>query len=159
AAYEEQNPAREGEAPAAPPPSAPPKSAAPAKPGVTRESSLAWDTTAVPDGIYLIKVIASDKASNPSDPLSAEKVSEPVIVVNQPPVLFIPPAAIQSTPDKRVVVTGLCQARVTLKGAQYRVDEGDWQAIDAADGIWDSGLEQWRFTTDPLKPGDHAIQV
>src|SRR5205807_3685478 len=108
---------------------------------------------------YLLKVVASDRPSNPSEPLAAEKISRPVIVCNQPPVVFMMVQAIQYGSDHRATVTGLCQGRVTLRGAEYRIDEGEWTAIDAADGIWDSGLEQWRLATDVLTPGDHAIQV
>jgi sugar lactone lactonase YvrE len=160
AGYRQQNP---GGAPPKPEKSnaaaAAERKSPPAKPGVTRESSLAWDTTQVPDGIYLVKVVASDRPSNPGEPLSVEKVSEPIIVVNRPPLVFVLVPAVQYTPQNQAVLTGLCQARVALRGAQYRIDEGDWVAIESADGIWDSGLEQWRVVTDPLKPGEHSVQV
>jgi sugar lactone lactonase YvrE len=136
------------------------KKAAPARPGVTRESSLVWDTTQLPDGLYLVKVVATDRASNPTEPLSVEKVSEPVIVVNQPPVVFVMTSDLSYTPEKQAVVVGLSRShRISLKGAQYRVDDGDWNAIDAADGIWDSAMEPWRITTESLKPGEHTLQV
>src|SRR5262249_27147104 len=159
-AYKEQNSGDTQPKPEAKPPAKPhAEDPAPAKPGVTRDTSLAWDTSQVPDGIYLLRVVASDRPSNPSESLTAEKVSGPVIVCNQPPIVFVMVPAIQYGSDRRATVTGLCQTRVTLKGAQYRVDEGEWNAIDAADGIWDSGMEQWRLVTDPLAPGDHTLQV
>jgi hypothetical protein len=46
-----------------------------------------------------------------------------------------------------------------LQGAQYRIGEGDWTAIDADDGIWDSAFEHFRFTLDPEKPGEHVVEV
>ena len=78
----------------------------------------------MPDGIYLVKVVASDRPSNPNEPLAAEKISAPIIICNQPPVVFVMVPAIQYSSDHRATVTGLCQGRVTLKGAEYRIDDG-----------------------------------
>ena len=66
---------------------------------------------------------------------------------------------VQGVVEKKATIAGLCQSRVSLKGAQYRIDVGEWTAIDAMDGIVDSGMEQWQITTDPLKPGEHALEV
>ena len=42
-----------------------------------KDTSFSWDTTEVPDGTYQLRVIASDKPSNPADALTAQAISSP----------------------------------------------------------------------------------
>ena len=47
-----------------------------------------WDTTAMPDGAYYLKIVASDAPSNPAgEELTAERESERFVVVNTPPAI------------------------------------------------------------------------
>ncbi|MDO8682878.1 MAG: hypothetical protein Q7N50_05285, partial [Armatimonadota bacterium] len=49
---------------------------------------------------------------------------------------------------------------VGITHTQYRVDSGDWLAVAADDGIFDSGMEQFSLTTQPILPkGEHVIEV
>ncbi|MBI3909797.1 MAG: hypothetical protein HY320_02550, partial [Armatimonadetes bacterium] len=164
--YRQENPEKDqppkggaGEAPKPEPKSADEKPKPETPGGPTKDTSLKWDTTSVPDGIYLIKVVASDRIANPGEPLSEEKVSEPVIVTNTKPETFIFASGAQTDAERRVSVQGFAQARVSIKGAQFRVDTGDWQALDPEDGIWDGSLEPWRLTYGPLSPGAHVLEV
>lgn len=153
----QENPPADPAKPAAP--AAPAAAAKPAKaPGSTRQASLAWNTAEVPDGIYLLRVTASDRASNPGEPLADVKVSEPFIVSNTPPQVFVTESSV-AVGEKEAVVNGFASGRVSLKGAQYRVDGGDWLAIDAQDGIWDSANEHFRFGFPRPSAGDHELEV
>ena len=50
------------------------------------EPTYAWDTSAVPDGTYRVRVTASDRLSNaPADALSRDRVSDPFLVDHQAP--------------------------------------------------------------------------
>jgi outer membrane protein assembly factor BamB len=129
------------------------------KAGTTRESSLHWDTTQVPDGSYLIKVVVTDAASNPQDPLSAEVVSDPVVVANQPPQLVCFTHAIRTGADRKALVAGIAEGQVPLQGAEYRIDGGDWTALAPSDGIWDGRFEPWSLTTSTLAPGQHQLEL
>src|SRR5439155_22110923 len=73
--YLKENPAEKEPAAATPKPAATP--AATSTAGVTRQATYSWDTRGVPDGIYLLRIVASDKPSNPGEPLSDVKVTEP----------------------------------------------------------------------------------
>ena len=42
---------------------------------------------------------------------------------------------------------------------QYRVDGGDWLPLTAEDGAFDRPTERWTFTTAPLSPGQHVLDV
>lgn len=148
----------EGPKPAtpAPAPAAPARNGKAA--GSTRQASLTWVTSQVPDGIYLLRVTASDRASNPSEALADVKISEPFIIANTPPQVFIPGSSVV-VGEKEAVVTGFTAGKVSLKGAQYRVDDGDWIAVDARDGIWDSANEHFRFTFPRPAPGERQLDL
>ena len=127
--------------------------------GSTRAGSIKWDTTQVPDGRYLLRVVATDRASNPTEPLFVQKIGEPFIVVNTPPMVFVFERGAEIHANRRAELTGFSTAEVSLAGAQFRVDEGDWFAIDADDGIWDGALESFKILTDPLEPGEHTVET
>jgi sugar lactone lactonase YvrE len=146
-------------APAAPRPAAPVPASLSRTPGVTRQATYAWDTTQVPDGIYVLRVVATDRASNPGEPLSDTKISEPFIVSNTPPQLFVFERGITVDSSRNASVLGFVTGRVTLKGAQYRVGTGEWLAIDPEDGIWDSAFEHFRFSAAAAGSGEQTVEV
>jgi sugar lactone lactonase YvrE len=128
--------------------------------GVTRQATISWDTKTVPDGIYILRIVASDKASNPGEPLSDTRTSEPFIISNTPPQVFLFEKGITvDAASKTVTVTGFTSGRVALKGAQYRVGDGDWTAIEPEDGIWDSAFEHFRFTIPTTNSGEQTLEV
>jgi len=129
-------------------------------PGPTKDTSYSWDTKTVKDGVYVLKVIVSDKTSNAVGALTAEKLSEPVVVVNKPPKVVVFKKAIVVQPDKSVKLDGLAwQGLASITNAQYRVGNGDWMAVAASDGLFDSGLETFALTTSPLQTGERFIEV
>jgi sugar lactone lactonase YvrE len=158
-AYLKENPETASSGPSQPEKS--PASGAPASrpSGTTREASFKWDTKQVPDGIYILRVVASDKASNPGEPLSDVAVTEPFIVSNTAPQLFVFERGIVADELKNAPVTGFVAGRVSIKGAQYRVDDGDWTAIEPDDGIWDSAFEHFRFNISGTPSGEHTVEV
>ncbi len=51
-----------------------------------KERYISWDTSAFPDGEYVLRVTASDSPSNPpAQALSASLVSDPFLIDNTPP--------------------------------------------------------------------------
>jgi hypothetical protein len=120
---------------------------------------VAWDTQRVPDGTYRLKIVATDQASNPGAPRTAETVSEPIRVVNRAPWLHLFKQSVQVSAERKVTLDGLAQNGAPLQGAQYRIDSSEWTALEPADGIWDSSFELWTVTTAPLRPGTRTIEV
>lgn len=127
--------------------------------GTTREATFKWDTSQVPDGIYVLRITATDKASNPGEPLADMKITEPFIVANTPPQVFVFERGITVDAQKQASVVGFSSGRVTLKGAQYRVGDGDWSAIEPEDGIWDSAAEHFRFVIPAQPSGEKTLEV
>lgn len=140
-------------------PKASEKAGGPATNGITRNAQVNWDTKALEDGLYLLRVVATDKASNPAEPLTAVAVSEPFIVSNEAPQLFVFERGIEVDAAKSAAITGFSAGRVSLKGAQYRLGTGDWYAIDAEDGLWDSAFETFRFSVPGCPSGDQTLEV
>jgi outer membrane protein assembly factor BamB len=121
-----------------------------------------WDSTALPDGAYYLKIVATDAVSNPpAQALTAERESERFVVDNTPPVI----ENVQVDAFNRC--TGVCgdtsviikftarDATSSIERAQYSVDGGDWIIVVPAHGISDAPEEHYQFTVGfDWKPGD-----
>jgi sugar lactone lactonase YvrE len=126
----------------------------------TRAATLNLDTKTLPDGVYILKVVASDAPSNPQDAQTAEAVSEAFTVANAPPVLVLYKTALKTESNRSVVLEGAAlQPLIAVSAVQYRVDNGEWVSAVPGDGIFDSSLENFRIATEPLSPGSHTIEV
>jgi len=128
----------------------------------TRETSVPLDTTRWSDGVYQVRVIASDKPANPDGALTATEVSREFRVVNRPPLLvsFKNTLTIQNDRSVRIEGVVLHPSAALVRAVQFRVDDGkEWTAASAQDGIFDNTLEQWVLVTAPLAPGAHTVEV
>lgn len=138
----------------------PPPKPAPAAKSVGRNTSYNWDTSKVPDGKYVVKVVVTDKTSNATGWLTDEKISDPFIICNTPPTLVALQRDVKIGQDRRAVVLGIASSKLArITGVDYRVDGGDWQATRPLDGIFDSLVEEFELSTDPLEKGDRELEV
>jgi hypothetical protein len=119
------------------------------------DAVLAWDTTTVPNGRYVIRVTASDSPSNPETlALTSEKESDPFDVDNTPPtvsLILVPPATV------RAIVK---DDSSLVRKAEYSVDGGRWQEVHPVDGINDEMEETYEIPVGNLgSPGPHVLVV
>jgi hypothetical protein len=107
----------------------------------------------------MLRVSATDSASNPTDPRTTVAVSEPFIICNAPPVLrLIGKPEVRS--DGSVALHGVASQKLAaIVAVQYRVDSGDWTAATPDDGLFDSGSESFQFVTSPVSKGKHTVEV
>ncbi|UCE19651.1 MAG: hypothetical protein JSV84_04710 [Gemmatimonadota bacterium] len=121
--------------------------------------SYTWDTESVPDGRYILKVVASDSPNNPPNTaLTAEKISEPFTVDNTPPRVL----NVKATPglEKSHLISATTEDETSIiTRAEYSLDAGEWTMIFPEDEIFDSKTEMISFTTEPLKPGEHTLTI
>jgi hypothetical protein len=104
-----------------------------------------WDSQALPDGEYQIRISASDQRSNPpSLALSSEKVSEIFIVDNTPPE--VKNLAVQKSGGQWQASFEAADQLSRLKEAWYAVDADKWQLIYPADNVADQRRETFQFT-------------
>ena len=122
------------------------------------QATHAWDTEAVPDGVYELKVRASDRPDNPPPrTLTDELVSDPVTVDNSPPVVRI--VRTDAGDGKCSVESEVKDAGSNVTSARYSVDAGPWLPVLPVDQIFDAGAEKLKLTTKKLEPGEHTLVI
>jgi hypothetical protein len=127
----------------------------PLRKGLT-DAVLAWDTSTVPNGRYVLKVSASDAPGNPERlALSGDKESDPFDVDNTPPA--VQASLAQRTPLRiRVVVK---DDSSLIRKTEWAIDGGRWQEIHPTDGINDALEESYEIVPGELSPGPHVVVV
>jgi hypothetical protein len=122
------------------------------------EDFVTWDSTAMPDGTYVFRVVASDAPSNaPGKALVTEKLSEPFDVDNTPPRIEEIRTRTQSG-GIRLTFTA-SDSFSLIRDTAYAVDAGDWIPIQPADGLNDSPVEKYDLVLPHPAPGEHSIVV
>lgn len=123
-----------------------------------RESSYTFNTKALPDGRYEIKLVVSDRLYNPKGlALISEKVTKPFIIDNTPPEI------------KRIDVKRIERGRYRISfkvedklsiisSASYSINAGDWYPISPEDLIFDSPSEKFSFDIE-VQPGEWVVVV
>ncbi|UJR82557.1 hypothetical protein [Sandaracinus amylolyticus] len=113
-----------------------------------------WNTSAVPDGWYVIQVEASDELGNPASlALRSTFESEPILVDNHAPVIE-PLGASGARVTGRAVDTVGPIARL-----EYAVDGGEWLVFFPADDLLDTRDERFELDLSSLAPGSHIVAV
>jgi len=108
-----------------------------------------WDSTAMPDGAYYLKIAATDAPSNPpAEALATERESERFVVDNTPPVIESLKA--QSGKSQRNLSAEIQftarDATSSIERAQYSIDGGDWILVTPNNGISDAPEEHYEFS-------------
>jgi hypothetical protein len=106
------------------------------------EPVLTWNTSAVPDGSYVIQIEASDAPSNPSAlALTQRRESREFLVDNAAPIIALEVANIARAEVDATVV----DAASPVSRLEYSVDGGSWAEVYPVDGIADSTRESYRI--------------
>jgi sugar lactone lactonase YvrE len=105
---------------------------------------LVWDTTSVPNGSYLLRVIASDAASNsPTSALTGAMESTSFDIDNAPPQINI--SAVRRDGNRVTITFDVRDEHSSVQKADYSLDGDRWQTIYPRDGIADSRVEQFEL--------------
>ncbi len=113
------------------------------KPALT-DSILVWDTTSVPNGSYLLRVVASDAPSNsPSTALTGALESDSFDIDNSPPEVEI--TSVQRNGGRLTIAFRARDEHSSVQKADYSLDGDRWQTIYPLDGIADSRLESFEL--------------
>jgi hypothetical protein len=123
------------------------------------ESYFAFDSMQLPDGLYRVRVDATDAPSNPAAMAkTASLSSDPFLVDNTPPVVQV-----TARKSAKGVPAGIDVAVSDTVGpialAQYSVDAARWIALQPADGVNDSKSETYSATLERLSAGEHTVIV
>jgi hypothetical protein len=110
----------------------------------------------LPDGSYVVRVVASDQPSNPPDlALRGEMESRPFTIDNTPPLVTMAFDRVENR-RARVAIEAADQTS-TLTQAEVAIDTGDWRPVFPRDGIIDSKSESFSYLSGDLTPGEHVI--
>ncbi len=125
----------------------------PVKPLTPKSTKAAWKTDKLPDGLYLIKLVASDRISNPEGTEQAAfRISRPVLIDNtKPRVLGL------------VYTAGRLRGRgedshSMITRVEVAVNGGQWRLVGAEDGIFDQDKEAFSVGLG-LSRGFHSVAV
>lgn len=124
------------------------------KGGLT-EAITVWDTSSVPDGSYVMKVVAFDGQSNPVDTaLKGELESTSFDIDNTPPAVVMNGAKRDGKP---VIAFDVKDGHSAIAKVEYSLDAQRWQAAFPRDGILDSRDERFEITLDAAASGRTVV--
>jgi WD40 repeat protein len=120
------------------------------------ERYYTFDATALPDGAYRLKVVASDAPShNPGEALTFERVSDRFLIDTTPPVLSAMEAHLVN--GKIHVTLTATDSATPITHAEYSVDAGPWQYVEPVGKLSDSLTERYDFEAQ-IKPQQPGVQ-
>jgi sugar lactone lactonase YvrE len=107
-----------------------------------------WDTTSVPDGTYVIKVMASDAPSNsPAGALTAERESATFEIDNTPPTIDVRPTGQTASAANATFVVR--DSHSPIQRVEYSTSAGGWKLLYPVDGLLDAREERFELARDP----------
>jgi hypothetical protein len=122
-----------------------------------KEHYISWDSTAFPDGEYVVRVTASDAPSNPpGEALTASLETDPFLIDNTPPEI----SGLTANPAgaKLQVRMHVKDALSVLEKAELSVNGGDWMVVEPTTRLTDSTEHDYRVDID--KPtGEATVAV
>ncbi|MFN4032841.1 MAG: SpoIVB peptidase S55 domain-containing protein [Fimbriimonadales bacterium] len=145
-------------------------------------SQFVWHTKQTPDGVYLVRVMATDQPASPTDYATVYSPAVPVVVCNTPPTLRASEHSVQVS-DGVVELSGFAlqalaaaksrtnenepppasrlavQHSVSITGVQYKIGNGEWLSAEPVDGMFDSAFEGFRIRTPKLPAGEHTLII
>lgn len=125
-----------------------------------------FDSSLLPDGAYVVKVIASDAPSHsPGQALTAEKESTRFEVDTTPPRIEDLKASVEGA--KIHVTLRATDSFSPIARAEYSIDASDWQFVEPVDQISDSKTESYDFRAElgadlqhkETTPEEHVVVV
>jgi hypothetical protein len=118
---------------------------------------VVWDTSSVPNGRYVIRVVASDAASNsPATALTGALESTAFDIDNTPPVITV--TSVMRQGARLMIAFDVRDENSNVQKAEYSLDGDRWQTIYPKDGIPDSRLEQFELVLEG-ELGTHGVII
>lgn len=119
---------------------------------------LTWDTKTVPDGIYRIKITASDSVDTPEDlALKTEFTSEPITVDNTSPVISKPTVEVKSSVAN--ISFNVKDNLSAIVRCKYSINGGKWNILFPVDQINDTLKEDYSLALKLDKKGEYTITI
>ena len=129
------------------------------------KAEVEWNTEPLPDGNYLLRVIASDERANAKeDALEHTLVSSPVLVDNRKPEVGPIDVSFPSVAKGQAivgVVNGTAKDLASpITELAYSLDGGDWSPVAPKDGVFDDLEEAFTMKLpSSIASGSHTLAV
>ncbi len=122
------------------------------------QTTYTIDPTALADGKYVVRLVASDEESNPPNlQRKSELLSAPFWVDNSPPE--VTSGSQKVTGASAEVLFSVEDSTSPLRSAETSLDGQDWRDILSDDGIVDSRKETFTIKLTHLAPGEHVLAL
>ncbi len=122
-----------------------------------RDSYFAIDSTQLPDGLYRVRIEASDALSNPAGQARLTSLTgDPFLVDNTPPALQV---TARKAGKEAIIEVSASDTPGPIARAEYSVDAARWVTIAPSDGVSDSRVESYSISLPGLRPGEHTVIV
>jgi len=116
-----------------------------------------WNTASLPDGLYQLRVTASDRPGNPSgEERTAEKISAAFNVDHTPPEIVRLEVTGAGKGPLRLEATARDRGGCLLR-ASYALDGRDWRPVSPADGIFDEAEEVFSCVLPDADEGSRGL--
>jgi len=113
------------------------------KRGLT-DTIYVWDTTSVPNGTYIARIVASDAASNPPGlGLTGDLDSMPFDIDNTPPAIRI--TSVRQDQGRTLVSFEVRDDQSAIQRVDFSIDAERWRPLYPTDGICDSRREHFEL--------------
>jgi len=122
-------------------------------------TAYTWNTASFPDGLYRLKLVASDSTANPpGTERLTERVSALFRVDHTAPVITELDLARNG---KDLVLRAEAHDEGGVAAAACAVDGGDWRQIAPEDGIFDGDEERFTvtFAGAAASAGEHVVVI
>ena len=117
-----------------------------------RDTLLVWDTSSVPNGTYVLKVLASDRKANPTAvALAGELESSSFEIDNVAPTVQI--GSLRKDGTRFIVPAEIRDTDSVVTKVEYSLDAQRWQPAFPRDGILDGRVEGFDIRLDPDAQG------
>jgi hypothetical protein len=119
------------------------------------DKAYSFDASLLPDGGYVVKVVASDAPSHsPGEALTASKDSRRFEVDTTPP--RIENLSASADGDQIHVTFRAMDGFSPVKRAEYSVDAGDWKYVEPVGQLSDAKIENYDFKATPEATKDSS---
>ena len=119
------------------------------------DKAYSFDASLLPDGGYVVKVVASDAPSHsPGEALTASKESRRFEVDTTPPRIENLSATAEG--DQIHVTFRAVDGFSPIKRAEYSVDAGEWNYVEPVGQLSDAKTENYDFKATPEATKDGA---
>jgi hypothetical protein len=103
------------------------------------ETQINFDTSQLPDGVYEVRLLASDERDNREKPLSEKREGVTFTVDNTVPAIAV-------TRGGDAITVTVRDALSPITTAEYAIDAKQWVRLQPVDGLADSPEEEFRFS-------------